>query len=74
MALTGAPEGAFWYQPKQLLECLKALNGTLVLEVVQHGALLMKTDELTCFQTAVREPKAIEKKPEKQKKPPKQAA
>lgn len=74
VALTGAPEGTFWYQPKQLTECLKALNGTLMLEVVQHGALLMKTDELTCFQTAVREPKAIEKKPEKRKKPTKQAA
>ena len=74
ISLSGAPEGTFWYQPKQLLECLKALNGTLMLEVVQHGALLMKTDELTCFQTAARETKAIEKKPEKRRKPPKHAA
>lgn len=74
VALTGAPEGTYWYQPKQLMECLKALNGTLILNIVQHGALLMKTDELTCFQTAVREPKAIEKKPEKRKKPTGQAA
>lgn len=74
VALTGAPEGTYWYQPKQLMECLRALNGTLMLNIVQHGALLMKTDELTCFQTAVRAPKAIEKKPEKRKKPTKQAA
>ena len=56
------------------MEGLKALNGTLRLEVVQHGALLLKTDELVCFQTAVREPKAIEMKPQKTKKPRKEAA
>ena len=64
----------YWYNPAQLMECLKALNGTLMLEVVQHSALLLKTDELVCFQMAVREPKTIESKPQKTKKPRKEAA
>ena len=68
------PVGVYWYNPTQLMECLKALNGTLMLEVVQHSALLLKTDELVCFQMAVREPKAIESKPQKTKKPRKEAA
>ena len=74
VALSGEPAGVYWYNPAQLLECLKALNGTLMLEVVQHSALLLKTDELVCFQMAVREPKAIESKPQKTKKPRKEAA
>ena len=74
VALSGEPAGLYWYNPAQLMECLKALNGTLMLEVVQHGALLLKTDELVCFQTAAREPKAIETKPQKTKKPCKEAA
>ena len=74
VALSGEPVGVYWYNPAQLMECLKALNGTLMLEVVQHGALLLKTDELVCFQMAVREPKAIEAKPQKTKKPRKEAA
>ena len=74
VALSGEPVGVYWYNPAQLMECLKALNGTLMLEVVQHGALLLKTDELVCFQTAVREPKAIETRPQKTKKPRKEAA
>ena len=74
VALSGEPVGVYWYNPAQLMECLKALNGTLMLEVVQHGALLLKTDELVCFQTAAREPKAIESKPQKTKKPRKEAA
>ena len=74
VALSGEPTGVYWYNPAQLMECLKALNGTLMLEVVQHGALLLKTDELVCFQMAVREPKAIEVKPQKTKKPRKEAA
>ena len=74
VALSGDPVGVYWYNPAQLMECLKALNGTLMLEIVQHGALLLKTDELVCFQMAVREPKAIESKPQKTKKPRKKAA
>ena len=74
VALSGEPAGVYWYNPAQLMECLKALNGTLMLEVVQHSALLLKTDELVCFQMAVREPKAIEVKPQKTKKPRKEAA
>ena len=29
VALSGEPAGVYWYSPTQLLECLKALNGTL---------------------------------------------
>ena len=74
VALSGEPAGVYWYNPAQLMECLKALNGTLMLEVVQHSALLLKTDELVCFQMGVREPKTIESKPQKTKKPRKEAA
>ena len=70
-ALSGKPDGIFWYNPITLEECLKALDGTLLLEVAQRGVLLMKTDDLICMQTAIREPKEIQKP---QKKPRKKAA
>ena len=60
--LSGVPSGIYWYNPLKLLECFKALTGTLRLEVAQNGALLMRTDELTCMQVCMREPKPIEKK------------
>ena len=58
--LSGTPEGEYWYNPQKLLECLRAQNGTMMLELAQNGILLMQTDELTCLQTATREPKPIE--------------
>lgn len=70
-ALSGKPDGTFWYNPNTLAECLRAQTGTLLLEVAQRGVLLMKTDDLICMQTAIREPKAIE---QPQKKPKKKAA
>ena len=69
--LSGKQDGLFWYNPSTLEECLKALDGTLVLEVAQRGVLLMKTDDLICMQTAIREPRQIELS---KKKPPKKAA
>lgn len=54
--LSGMPEGEFWYSPHQLLQCLRALRGTLMLDVGQGGMLLMRTDDLTCLQTARRKP------------------
>ena len=60
--LTGIPSGVFWYNPVKLLECFKALSGTLQLEVAQNGALVMRTDELTCMQICMREPKPVERK------------
>lgn len=70
-ALSGKPDGIFWYHPHTLEECLKALDGTLRLEVAQQGVLLLKTEELICMQTAIREPKQID---QPKKKPKKKAA
>ena len=61
--LSGTPVGEYWYNPIKLMECLRAQNGALVLEVVQNGALLMHTDELVCMQLATREPKPVVIKP-----------
>lgn len=56
VVLSGSPSGTFWYNPRMLMECLKAQSGTMLLEAAQNGALIMKTDELTCVQLAVRAP------------------
>ena len=69
--LSGNPNGVYWYNPEMLLECLRAQNGTLMLKVTQNNALLLESDELTCMQAAVREPKPIERavpKPVEEKK------
>ena len=67
-ALSGQPEGVFWYTLDTLRECLRALDGTLTLDVAQQGVLLLTTDELVCMQTAVRQPKPIEVPNKKQRK------
>ena len=59
VALNGVPRGTYWYNPQMLLECLKAQSGTMMLEVAQNGALIMKTDDLICMQLALREPAPI---------------
>lgn len=59
--LSGDPDGTFWYNPEKLFACFRALSGTLMLEVAQNGALLMKTDDLVCMQAQLREPKLIER-------------
>lgn len=60
--LAGTPSGEYWYNHRQLSECLKALNGTLMLEVGQNGVLLMRTDDLVCLQMAKRKPTIHAKK------------
>ena len=65
--LTGTPAGTFWYSVGKLKDCLQAQTGTMMLELAQNGALLMRTDELVCMQVATREPKAIEVRPVKAK-------
>lgn len=70
--LSGSPAGVYWYNPKKLFECLKALSGTMMLKVASNGALLMETDELICLQGPMREPKPVERivfKPRAGKKP-----
>lgn len=54
--LAGTPSGEYWYNHCQLSDCLKALNGTLMLEVGQNGILLMRTDDLVCLQMSKRKP------------------
>lgn len=58
--LSGTPQGEFWYNPRQLYECLRAQSGTLMVDVAQNGILILRSDELVCMQMAVRAPKAAE--------------
>ena len=67
-ALSGTPEGKYWYNPRQLAQCLGALGGTLMLEIGQNGVLILRTDDLVCLQMARRKParlRVLEEKPEK---------
>ncbi len=59
--LSGNPAGTFWYNPEKLLECFRALGGTMMLKTAANGMLVMETDELTCLQVPTREPKAVER-------------
>lgn len=61
--LTGSPNGTYWYSPSKLYECLRALSGNVMLKVCQAGALVMETDEVTCMQMSMREPKVYVPKP-----------
>lgn len=63
--LAGTPQGEYWYNPRQLYECLRAQSGTLMLDIAQGGVLILRSDELVCMQTAVRAPKAAENAPPK---------
>lgn len=68
VALYGAPEGEYWYNARQLSQCLAALGGTLMLEVGQNGVLVMRTDELVCLQMSRRKPTLLRAKEEKEQK------
>ena len=68
MALSGAPEGEYWYSALQLSQCLAALGGTLMLEVGQNGVLVMRTDDLVCLQLSRRKPTLLRAKEEKEQK------
>ena len=74
VALSGSPEGEYWYNPQQLSQCLSALGGTLMLEVGQNGVLVMRTDDLVCLQLSRRKPALLRAREEKQKKAVKAAA
>lgn len=66
--LSGTPAGEYWYNPGKLMECLRAQSGTLILELAQNGALILRTDNLICMQLATREPQPIVIKPRETKK------
>lgn len=72
VALSGSPDGEYWYNPEQLSQCLAALSGTLILEVGQNGILVMRTDDLVCLLSSRRKPVVMhQKEAKKQKKRPK---
>ena len=68
VALSGAPEGEYWYSALQLSQCRAALGGTLMLEVGQNGVLVMRTDDLVCLQLSRRKPTLLRAKEEKEQK------
>ena len=74
VALSGTPEGEYWYNARQLSQCLAALGGTLMLEVGQNGVLVMRTDDLVCLQLSRRKPTLLRAKEEKERKKAVQAA
>ena len=72
-ALRGTPAGDCWFNLRLLQECLGALSGTLKLGVAASGALVMQTENLTCIQMPMREPKPIElRRPQAEAPAPKQ--
>lgn len=74
--LTGTPQGEFWYLSKQLMPCLKSLNGTVKLGVAQSSMLTLEAENAYYLQTGVRPGfTAVDKKEKKpDKKPVKKAA
>lgn len=62
VALSGTPAGEYWYDQAQLLGCLRAMKGSLMLDVGQRGILVMRTDDLCCLQTSRRRPANAEDK------------
>ena len=58
-ALRGTPAGDCWMNLRLLQECLAALSGTLELGIAASGALVMRTENLTCIQMPMREPAPI---------------
>ena len=47
VALSGEPAGVYWYSPTQLLECLKALQATLLSLGVAEVMEAMAMDQCT---------------------------
>ncbi len=64
VALSGAPVGDYWFSPRQLSSCLKALHGVVTLGIANGGMLTISTQDAYYLQNAVRTP--VEKE---QKKP-----
>ena len=54
--LIGTPEGVYYYTADKLLECLRAMGGTMQLKVAQNGLLLMGTEQVSCLNAARRPP------------------
>lgn len=56
ISLTGMPQGEYWYSSRQLMDCLRALSGTVKLGVAQGGMLVLETEDACYAQTAMRPP------------------
>jgi len=56
--LTGLPQGEYWYGSRQLMDCLRALSGTVKLGIAQGGMLVLETEDACYAQTATRPPAA----------------
>ena len=69
IALTGTPEGEYWYSARQLTSCLKALSGTVTLGIAQNGMLTISTQDAYYLQNVMRAPTA-KKKTKKAAEPP----
>ena len=69
IALTGTPEGEYWYSARQFTSCLKALSGTVTLGIAQNGMLTISTQDAYYLQNVMRTP-TVKKKAEKASKPP----
>lgn len=68
--LTGTPQGEYWYVSRQLMACLKSLNGTVKLGVAQSGMLTLEAENAYYLQTGVRPAAAVEKAEKKKKNEP----
>jgi hypothetical protein len=54
--LTGMSAGTYYYPARKLKECLRAMDGTLQLQVGQGGILLMSTQQASCVLVSLRAP------------------
>ncbi len=58
--LRGEPKGTYYYGVKKLMQCLKAFDGSLQLEIGTGGILLLSDATTSCFHTAKRKPMPVE--------------
>ncbi len=58
--LRGIPTGTYYYSAKKLMQCLKAFDGSLQLEIGTGGILLLSDETTSCFLIAMRKPKPIQ--------------
>ena len=57
--LTGTPGGTYYYTAHKLKECLRAMGGTMRLNVAQNGVLLLGTEQVSCLNVAKRAPSSV---------------
>jgi DNA polymerase III sliding clamp (beta) subunit (PCNA family) len=72
---TGAPETdrAYYFAPRHLLDCVKAMSGSVTLELGMNGMLLLRHGKTRYLQVPVRKRAIAEAKPETAKKKKKAA-